>query len=125
MPNPLLQLDGFLEVDLENLPADTTHSSAFPDADLSHLHVQVAWDGTPSDADNRENTAIRVTVWAPRGHVTEPQDVAAGLRARLLAWSSPEVWRVDRGAGRLPGIDPQTGLPFCSFTINVALHATP
>jgi hypothetical protein len=123
MSNPLIEVDAFLEADLSNLPANATHSAAFPASNLDHIHVQVAWDGTPSDADNRENTAIRVTVWAPRGHVTDPQDVAAGLRARLLAWSSAAVWRVDRGAGRLPGIDPDTKLPFCSFTVNVALRA--
>lgn len=123
VPNPLVELDEFLEADLPNLPAGATHSGAFPQSNLSRIHVQVAWDGTPSDADNRENATIRVTVWAPKGRVTDPQDVAAGLRARLLRWSSDEVWRVDRGAGRLPGIDPDTKLPFCSFTVNVVMHA--
>lgn len=124
MANPLVGIDAFLESDRSNLPGGTTHDTSVPASNLSHVHVQVGWDGTPSDADNRENAAIRLTVWAPRGHVIEPQDVAAGLRARLLRWSSPEVWRVDRGAGRLPGIDPELKLPFCSFTVNVALHAT-
>lgn len=123
MPNPLAEVDAFLEADLPNLPASTTHDTSVPTSNLTHIHVQIGWDGTPSDAGNRENTAIRVTAWAPRGHIIEPQDVAAGLRARLLAWSSPNVWRVDRGAGRLPGVDPDLKLPFCTFTVYVALRA--
>ena len=62
-------------------------------------------------------------MWAPRGHVIEPQDVAATLRARLLRYSSANVWRIDSGAGRLPGVDPDSKLPFCTFTVNVALRA--
>ena len=124
MPNPLAAMDALLEADLLDLPAGTTHGSDFPTGKLDHVHVQVAWDGTPSDADNRETAAIRFTVWSPKGHVIEAQDVAGSLRARVLAWSSADVWRIDRGAGRLPGIDRDSGLPFCTFTVNVALTAT-
>ena len=111
------------QADLANLPAGATHSTDFPVGKLDHIHVQTAWDGTPSDADNREDAAVRITVWAPKGHVTEPQDVAADRRARLLAWSSGTCWRVDRGAGRLPGVDRDTGLPFCTFAVYLVMHA--
>lgn len=123
MPNPLVEAQAFLAADLPHLPAGTTKGTAFPKSNISALYVQYAWDGTPSDADNREDTTIRVTVWAPKGQVTAPQDAAAGLRARFLLWSSATCWRVDRGAGRLAGIDPDTELPFCSFTVIPVLHA--
>lgn len=123
MPNPLRAVEAFLEQDIDNLPAATTYGVKFPTSALDRTHVQFAWDGTPSDADNREDAAIRITVWTPKGKVTDGQDTAAGLRARLLLWSSTDVWRVDRGAGRLPGVDPDTKNPFCTFTVNVVMHA--
>lgn len=123
MPNPLVEIKAFLTADAPNLPAGTTFSTAFPSSSITAPHVQFAWDGTPSDADNREDVAIRVTVWAAKGRVTDAQDIAAGLRGRLLAWSSPNVWRVDRGAGRLPGVDDDTKLPFCTFTVNAVMTA--
>lgn len=123
MTNPLTETKAFLDADLVNLPAGTTKGTAFPSSAITGLYIQYAWDGTPSDADNREDTVVRVTVWAPKGSVTAPQDAAAGIRARFLRWSSPNTWRVDRGAGRLPGIDPATGLPFCTFTVSLVLRA--
>ncbi len=123
MPNPLVEAQSFLAADVPNLPAGATKGTAFPKSNLSAVYVQYAWDGSPSDADNREDATVRVTVWAPSGHVTEPQDVAEGIRARFLNWSSATCWRVDRGAGRLPGIDPDTKLPFCTFTVIPVVHA--
>lgn len=123
MPNPLTETKAFLDADLENLPAGTTKGTAFPSPAITGLYVQYAWDGTPADADNREDAVVRITVWAPKGRVTDPQNAAAGIRARFLAWSSANTWRVDRGAGRLPGVDPTTALPFCSFTVSLVLHA--
>lgn len=123
MANPLTETKAFLDADLANLPPGTTKGTAFPSSAIAALYVQYAWDGTPSDADNREDTVVRVTVWAPKGQVTAPQDAAAGIRARFLRWSSATCWRVDRGAGRLPGVDPDTALPFCTFTVSPVLHA--
>lgn len=127
MPNPLVVIRDLVKADITagNLPVGSTQGAAVPTSVLADtVYVQYAWDGTPSDADNRENTAIRVTVWTPKGKVTDCQDVAAGLRLRLLAASHAGAWRIDRGSGRLPGIDPDTGLPFCTFGLNVALHLT-
>lgn len=126
MPNPLVVIRDLVAADITagSLPAGTTKGTAVPTDNLAAPHVQYGWDGTPSDADNRENAAIRVTVWTPRGKVTDAQDIAGGLRQRLLAASHASAWRVDRGSGRLPGIDPDTGLPFCTFGLNVALHLT-
>lgn len=123
MPNPLVVIRDLIVADAPNLPNGTTRGTSFPTTDLSTPHIQYAWDGTPSDADNREDTAIRVTVWTPKDQVTTAQNIALGLRYRLLDASHVDAWRIDRGAGRLPGIDPDTGLPFCTFSLTVALHA--
>lgn len=124
MSNPIEAIVDFLNADAANLPTGHTKGVGHPaDSTLSVVHVQYAWDGTPSDADNREDVAIRVTVWAPKGQVTLASTTAGGLRKRLLDHSSALVQRVDRGAGRLPGVDPDTGLPFCTFTVNAVLRA--
>jgi hypothetical protein len=123
VPNPPEAALAFLTADAANLPANTTRSTAFPSSALTAPHVQFAWDGTPSDADNREDAVIRVTVWTPKGQPSLAQTIAGGLRARLLGWSSADVFRVDRGAGRLPGVDSATGLPFCTFTVSFVMHA--
>lgn len=124
MPNPLRELVDAVKADLPNLPAGTTVSTSFPsDSALSHVHIQVAWDGSPSDADNREDAAGRVTVWAPKLQPNLAIDVAEGLRARLLTYGNARVWRIDRGTGRTPGVDPDTALPFCTFSPSVVLHA--
>lgn len=124
MPNPLEAIVAFLTADASNLPAGHTKGPNHPaSSTLDKVHVQYIWAGTPSDADNREDVALRITVWAPKGQVTQASTVAGGLRARLLDHSSALIQRVDRGSGRLPGIDPDTGLPFCTFTVNAVLRA--
>ena len=123
MPNPPEAALEVLTADAANLPANTTYSTAFPASAISKPHIQFAWDGSPSDADNREDAVVRITVWTPKGQPSLAQTIAGGIRARLLAWSSDEVWRVDRGAGRLPGVDGTTGLPFCTFTVSFVMHA--
>lgn len=123
MPNPLVETKAFLDADLANLPDGTDKGTKFPSSAITGLYVQYAWDGTPSDADNREDATVRVTVWAPQGQPSAAQNAAEGLRTRFLAWSSATCWRVDRGAGRLPGTDAETDLPFCTFTVIPVLHA--
>jgi hypothetical protein len=123
VPNPLVATKAFLDADAPNQPVGTTRSTTYPTTAITTPHIQFAWDGTPSDADNREDTTIRVTVWTPKGKVTDAQDFAGALRARFLRYSSADVFRVDRGAGRLPGVDPANGLPFCTFTVSPVLHA--
>lgn len=122
MANPLVAVRDFLVADAANLPAGAARTTVAPSTVATGATViQYAWDGSASDADNREDAAVRVTVWTARGKVTDAQDVALGLRRRLLAHSSASVWRVDRGAGRLPGIDPDSELPFCTFTVYIAM----
>lgn len=123
MANPLAAAQAFLDEDVaDNMAAETTFNVDLPDEGLTHLHVQFAWDGTPSDADNREDAVLRVTVWGPKSDPVAPADAAQGLRKRLLLWSSADVWRVDRGAGRLPGFDRDLELPFCTFTVQLVMH---
>lgn len=124
MTNPIEAVVAFLTADAANLPTGHTKGVNHPSSStLSKVHVQYAWDGTPSDADNREDVVLRITVWAPIGQPTQASTVAGGLRKRLLDYSSALVQRVDRGTGRLPGIDPDTGLPFCTFTVNAVMRA--
>ena len=94
-----------------------TVSTAFPASAISVPHIQHAWDGTPSQDANRERCTIRVTVWTPKGKVSEGIDLASLVQAVLLDSGSSDVWRYRPGPGRLPGIDPATGLPFCTFTL--------
>lgn len=135
MPNPLVVIRDLVAADATNLPAGTRRGTRPPialgaeTADVEKgiytetTYIQYAWDGTPSDADNRENAAIRVTVWTEKGKTNDAQDIALGLRYRLLNAYHSDAWRIDRGVGRLPGVDPDTGLPFCTFGLTVALHA--
>jgi hypothetical protein len=127
VPNPIHEGVDWAWADLVNLPAGATASAEYPtDSTLDHIHVQIGWDGTPSDADNREDASIRFTYWAPKGQPDEAIDAAEGGRARLMssqATGRPNVLRVDRGTGRLPGVDPDTDLPFCTFNATVVLAA--
>lgn len=94
-----------------------TISTSFPSSAITVPHIQHAWDGTPTEESQRERCTIRVTVWTPKGKVSDGITLASLVRAVLLDSGSASVWRYTRGAGRLPGIDPDTGLPFCSFTL--------
>lgn len=126
MPNPLEAALAFLDSDIANLPIDDGDDFGVKipvTVATNKVFVQLAWDGTPSDADNREDAAVRFTVWGAKNQPGVAQNAAAGLRARLLDHSSATVWRVDRGAGRLPGTDDRTGLPFCTFTVSFVMHA--
>lgn len=94
-----------------------TISTEFPSSAISVPHIQHAWDGTPSQEQQRQNTVIRVTVWTPKGKVSDGITLAQLVLAVLLAGGSATVWRFRDPVGPLVGIDPATALPFCSFTI--------
>lgn len=123
MANPIAAVRDFLvdEQGAGRLPDGTKRQTTAPAACAAPV-IQYAWDGTPTDAPNREDAAIRITVWTPKGQPTQAAELAHSLRLRLLEYSSPTVWRVDRGAGRIPGVDAKSELPFCSFTVRVVLH---
>lgn len=101
-----------------------TISTSFPDPALTVPHIQHAWDGTPSQQANRQVTAIRVTVWTPKGKVSDAIALAQLVRAYLLDTGSASVWRFRPGAGPVPDVDPDTGLPFCTFTVNAETRPT-
>lgn len=86
------------------------------------LFVQYAFDGSPSDADNREDAQLRLTVWASKNHPSDARALAGRLRARFMLWSSATCWRVNRGAGRVIGVDPSSGLPFCYSTARLQMR---
>ncbi len=94
-----------------------TISTSFPSTAITVPHIQHAWDGTPTREVNRQNCAIRVTAWMPKGQVTAAGDLAQLVLAVLLDSGSAYIWRFRDPVGPLPGIDPDTGLPFCSFTL--------
>lgn len=126
MANPIDVIASYFEAEkaADRLPEGATFSQRIPTADLAVHHFQYAWDGTPADADNREDATIRITVWGPKSAETATQDLAGALRRDLLAADLPGTWRVNRGVGRLPGRDPATGLPFCSFTLQLVVRLT-
>lgn len=101
-----------------------TISTAFPSAALSVPHIQHAWDGTPGQQANRQTAAIRITVWTPKGQVSTGIALAQLVSAVLLEAGSAATWQFRAGAGPIPGIDDDTGLPFCTFTLNAQTRPT-
>lgn len=98
-------------------PAVTSRGTSWPTTlAAGRLFIQYAWDGSATDADNVEDAAVRMTVWADKKNPSAAVALAGLLRPRFLLWSSATCWRVNRGPGRLRDVDPATQLPFCSFT---------
>lgn len=119
--DPLRESIDYLKTKVAAYPAGTTVSANFPTA-LTAPHVQVAWDGTPGERQQAETAAVRVTVWEPKGHGGDANTLASLVRKHLLELASASVWRVLSGAGRTPGVDPDNGLPFCTFTVNADIR---
>jgi len=120
-PNPLHEAIDYLETRLAEYPAGTTVSDEFPSR-LTHDHLQVAWDGTPSEEQRIETAAVRVTYWTAPGRRAAAAAGASLARKHMLEFGSETVWRTRPGAGRTPGVDPDNDLPFCTFTVNVDLR---
>lgn len=116
-PDPRADVQARLEAAQAARWPTATISTAFPKSSIDVPHIQHAWDGTVSEEQQRERCTIRVTVWTPKGQVGSGIALAALVKAVLLDSGSQNVWRYTPGAGRLPGIDPDTGLPFCTFTV--------
>jgi hypothetical protein len=116
-PDPRSEVQAVLSAAKASRWPSATISTSFPSATLTAPHIQHAWDGTPSQQVNRENATIRVTVWTPVGKVSDGINLAALVQAVLLDGGTESVWRFRPGAGRLPGVDPATKLPFCTFTV--------
>lgn len=115
--NPRSEAVDYLESRLGEYPAGTVVDTSVPSS-LTAPHVQVAWDGSPGGVQQVETAAIRVTAWTPRGKETQAAAVASLARKHLLEMATATIWRTTPGAGRLPGVDPDSGLPFCTVTVN-------
>lgn len=96
----------------------------FPTSAISTPWIQHAWDGTPSEQSNRQVCTIRITCWTPKGKVSDGIALAQLVRAYLLASGSHSTWRFTRGGGPVPGIDKDTALPFCTFTLSAETRPT-
>lgn len=121
-PAPPTLVKAALEAGKPSLWPTATISTSFPAESITVPHIQHAWDGTPDAARNFESATVRVTTWGPKvGGVqrSTADNLASLVQAYLLENGIGGAWRVTRGAGRLPDIDPDTGLPFCTFTLNV------
>lgn len=107
-------------------PVSTWYPASSTEQPPALPFVQVGWDGTPGDRyPVLEESEVRVTYWAATGHYTDAKAGAARARGHLLAHpGDADVWRVRPGLGRLPGVDPDTKLPFCTFTVRVATRPT-
>ena len=94
-----------------------TISTSFPSSAISVPHIQHAWDGTPSQEQQRQNCVIRITVWTPKGKVSDGVDLAQLVLAVMRGGGSATVWRFRDPVGPLADIDPTTKLPFATFTL--------
>lgn len=116
-PDPRADVDVLLKAAKPSRWPTATISTSFPTVALTVPHIQHAWDGTPLQQVNRQGSTIRVSVWTPKGKVSDGITLAQLVLATLLAGGSAVTWRFTPGAGPLIGIDPDTGLPFCTFTV--------
>lgn len=108
-------------------PAGTTYDGKHPTTWRAAPHIQYAWDGTPTQTAVSESATIRVTVWGWKTATSSTTneihgeddcaDLASLVQAVLHDSQSSNIWRYDRGLGRSTGTDPDTGLPFCTFTV--------
>lgn len=123
-PDPRADVQAILTAAKPTRWSAATISTAFPPAALSAAYIQHAWDGTPEQQANRQTAAIRITVWTPKGKVSDGIALAQLVSAVLLDAGSTATWQFRPGAGPLPGIDAATGLPFCTFTLNAETRPT-
>lgn len=123
-PDPRVDVSALLNAAKPTRWPTATISTSFPAGAITVPHIQHAWDGTPGQQVNRQTTAIRVTVWTPKGQVSAGIALAQLVHAYLLDTGSASTWRFRPGAGPSHGIDDTTGLPFCSFTVNAETRPT-
>jgi len=117
--DPGREVVDYLETKAAEYPAGTVVDAWFPTSlAAGTFHVQVAWDGSPDARQQAETATIRVTAWGAKGSGGATNALASLVRKHLLELASASVWRVLPGAGRTPGIDPDNGLPFCTFTVS-------
>ena len=127
-PDPLADVRATLTANAALLPAGTTSSTSYPSSSITVPHIQYAWDGTPSQDRRRELATVRVTVWGKKTNGIDRNGtilLASLAQAILLDSGSASVWRYTAGTGRSYGIDPDSGLPFCTFTLTAETRPSP
>lgn len=117
-PDPRADVQALLEAERPGRWPAATIDTAFPSGSISAPWIQHGWDGTPGQEANRQTAAIRVTVWTPSGQVSAGIALAQLVLAYLLGAGSDATWRFTPGAGPNADVDPDTELPFCTFTVN-------
>lgn len=116
-PNPRPAVKAVLnEAKAAHWPTATI-TTAFPTSAISAPVIQHAYDGSPTQEQQRQECSIRVTFWTPKGQVDAAIDGAHLVAAAMLEAGSESVWRFRTPTGFLNGIDPDSGLPFCTFNI--------
>ena len=133
-PSPLRDPRAVLAANAARWPAGTTFSEKPALTVGLAPHIQYRWDGTPSEEQQRERCVIGITVWGwkvqtgPTTTATSEDDLydlASLVRAVFLNSGSSDVWRYTPGIGRLPGKDPDTKVPFCTFTLTAETRPSP
>lgn len=123
-PNPRVDVKARLNAGKATHWPTATISTSFPSTAIAVPHIQHAWDGTPTQQKNRQGATIRITVWTPKGRIDEGIDLAQLVLAYLLDTGSASTWRFRPGGGPAHGIDSDTGLPFCTFTVTAETRPT-
>lgn len=116
-PDPLADVRAVLAANAARWPNATFNLTHPGTLTGTAERIQYAWDGTPSEEQQREFCTIRITYWTADGKRNQAVDGASLVRAVLLNAGSSSVWRYTRGLGRTPGKDNATKNEFCTFTL--------
>ena len=105
-------------------PLPVTVSTSVAGSTIAAPHLQVLWDGTPSEQSNRQVAAVAVVAFGPSGRVSDAIATAQKAKAVLLDSGTASTWRYRPGPG--PGIDTDndTKLPRSEFTVYAETRAT-
>lgn len=98
-------------------PSPSTVNTSRPASGITAPHLQVIWDGTPSEQHNRQVCAIAVIAFTPKGQVTVAIAAAQEARAFLLDSAATDTWRYRPGPGPQLDEGDESGLVRCEFTV--------
>lgn len=121
-PNPRPAVKAILTAAKPSRWPTATIDTKFPATAINVPWIQHAFDGAPSQQQVRQNATVRITYWTPKGQVDAAVDGAQLAAAVLLDGGSSTVWRFRNAVGFNNGVDPDNGLPFCTFTITAEMR---
>lgn len=129
-PNPRPAVKAILTAAKPSRWPTATIDTKFPTTVITVPLIQHAFDGAPSQQQVRQNATMRLTCWAPERtsgstktrSIDEAIDLAQLVAATLLDGGSATVWRFRNAVGFNNGVDPDNGLPFCTFTITAEMR---